>query len=118
IGKGMVMSRDGEYDEEYDDATVYDDSDLTHEIEGGDHSGGIDPLDINDPKSAYFFLSDDAQDEIAGGEKKRMKCNECGHRFRGTEFDDCPECFSADTEVLISGIGDEEKDHDYHEENS
>ena len=34
----------------------------------------IDPKDIANPVSAYFFLSDDAQDEISGRDKKRMKC--------------------------------------------
>jgi hypothetical protein len=36
-------------------------------------SGGrLDPTDISDPASAYFLLSDDAQDEITGTDKKRM----------------------------------------------
>jgi len=33
--------------------------------------GGFDPMDIANPVSAYFFLSDDAQNEIAGTDKKR-----------------------------------------------
>ncbi len=33
--------------------------------------GGFDPLDIANPVSAYFFLSDDVQDEIGGGKRKR-----------------------------------------------
>jgi len=32
--------------------------------------GGFDPLDIANPVSAYFFLSDDVQDEIGGGKEK------------------------------------------------
>ena len=100
----MLMSWDDEYDEEYDDATSYDDSDLTHEIEGGDHSGGLDPLDITDPKSAYFFLSDDAQDELQDTDKKMMKCNSCGHKFVGEIFDGCPECFSPDTVVWVRDV--------------
>ncbi len=61
---------------------------------------GIDPMDIADPASAYFFLSDDAQDEITGTGKMRMKCLSCGHLFTGEIYETCPECFSSDTEQL------------------
>jgi hypothetical protein len=62
--------------------------------------GGLDPMDIANPVSAYFFLSDDAQDEITRSDKKRMKCLSCGHIFRGEIYDRCPECFSMDTEEV------------------
>jgi len=53
-----------DYDEEYDDALEYEDSDyssaesedMTAKDEAGD---GFDPMDITNPASAYFFLSDD-----------------------------------------------------------
>ena len=64
--------------------------------------GGIDPLDIANPASAYFFLSDDAQDEISGGKRKNMKCRSCGHRFAGEFYESCPECYSANTKEFIS----------------
>ncbi|MBC8420778.1 MAG: hypothetical protein H8E10_19525 [Desulfobacterales bacterium] len=70
--------------------------------------GGLDPMDITDPASAYLFLSDDAQDEITGSGKTRMKCRSCGYRFSGEIYDRCPECFSPDTEEAI-----DEKDHRY-----
>ncbi len=70
--------------------------------------GGLDPMDIANPVSAYFFLSDDAQDEISGRDKKRMKCLSCGYMFRGEIYDRCPECFSSDTEDVA-----DEKDHGY-----
>ncbi|MCF8142663.1 MAG: hypothetical protein K9N21_01955 [Deltaproteobacteria bacterium] len=57
-------------------------------------SGSLDPLEISDLASAYFLLSDDAQDEITGTGKKKMKCRACGHRFMGEIYDRCPECFS------------------------
>jgi hypothetical protein len=57
---------------------------------------GLDPTDISDPTSAYFLLNDDAQDEITGSGKKKMKCRSCGHRFMGEIYDRCPECFSSD----------------------
>lgn len=49
-------------------------------IHGGDRTGsmldegsgsGLDPMDISDPTSAYLLLSDDAQDEIIGTDKKK-----------------------------------------------
>ena len=36
--------------------------------------GGLDPMDIANPVSIYFFLSGDAQYEIGGREKKNVKC--------------------------------------------
>ncbi len=63
-------------------------------------------MDIVSPVSAYYFLSDDSQDEITGSEKKKMKCPSCGHRFRGKIYDSCPECFSPETEEVI-----DEKNH-------
>jgi len=55
----------------------------------------FDPTDIANPVSAYFFLSDDVQDEIINLRKRNiMTCRSCGHRFSG-EFDEsCPECYS------------------------
>jgi len=64
--------------------------------------GCLDPTDISDPASAYFLLSDDAQDEITGTGKKKMKCLSCGHRFMGEIYDRCPECFSSDTKWILS----------------
>jgi len=70
--------------------------------------GGLDPRDIANPASAYFFLSDDAQVEISGTGKKRMKCLSCGHLFTGEVYGRCPECFSSHTEEVT-----DEKDHGY-----
>jgi len=63
---------------------------------------GLDPLDIDDPTSAYLFLSDDAQDEITGTGKKKMKCLSCGYRFMGEIYDRCPKCESLDNEEVLS----------------
>jgi hypothetical protein len=68
--------------------------------------GRLDPTDISDPASAYFLLSDDAQDEITESDKKKMKCRVCGRRFTGETYDRCPECFSMDTEEVIDQIDD------------
>jgi len=64
--------------------------------------GGLDPPDITDLASAYFLLSDDAQDEITGTGKKKMKCRSCGHRFTGEIYDRCPKCDSLETEEVLS----------------
>lgn len=65
-------------------------------------------MDIANPVSTYFFLSDDAQDEISGEKKENMKCGSCGHTFTGETYDSCPECFSLDTEEAA-----DEKDDRY-----
>ena len=100
-----------DWDDEYNDG--YDD---TGHISGSNESiadktgaeGGLDPMDITNPISAYFFLSDDAQDEINGGKKKKMRCRSCSHTFVGESYDSCPECFSVNTEGITPGIDDEE----------
>jgi predicted Zn-ribbon and HTH transcriptional regulator len=99
-----------DWDEEFDEM-----------IHGGDRTGsimdevsgvGLDPMDISDPASAYFLLSDDAQDEIAGSDKKRMKCRVCGRRFMGEIYDRCPKCDSFDTEEILSFIAGEDDGHE------
>jgi len=65
-------------------------------------------MDIANPVSAYFFLSDDAQNEVSGSGKKRMKCLSCGHRFTGEIYASCPECFRHGTEEVA-----DEKDDGY-----
>lgn len=74
--------------------------------DGSGSERDIDPLDIANPANAYFFLSDDAQDEINGRKRKNMKCRLCGHRFAGEFYESCPECYSVNTE----GTADEKDD--------
>jgi len=94
------MDWDDEYDNGYDgiDYASHRDNSIP---DTGNSDGGLDFKDIANPVSAYFFLSDDAQDEITGGKKKNMKCQLCGHRFAGESYESCPECFSSDTEEVI-----------------
>ncbi len=93
------MDWDDELDNGYGDVndTLHRDNSIHDKI---DSDGGIDPLNITNPVSAYFFLSDDAQDEISGRRRKNMKCGSCSHRFAGESYESCPECFSPDTEEL------------------
>jgi len=100
-----------DWDDEYDNG--YNDMDNGSQRDGSmpdksSSDGGLDFTDIANPVSAYFFLSDDAQDEISGGKKKNMKCGSCGHRYAGEFYDICPECFSSDTKEVA-----DEKDHGY-----
>ena len=67
----MKMDWDDSYDEEWDDASGYEDG--NNHMDGIGASGGADssndalnPTDIRNPASAYLFLSDEAQDEISG----------------------------------------------------
>ena len=101
------MERDDEHDNGHDDI----DYALQREEPMQDKSseGGFDPMDIANPVSAYFFLSDDAQDEVSGSDKKRMKCLFCGHRFMGETYDSCPECHRANTDEVVAGIDGEEE---------
>ena|GEM_PF-2094498 len=72
--------------------------------------GGLDFKDIANPVSAYFFLSDDAQDEISGVKKKNMKCGSCDHKFAGESYESCPKCYSFNTEETIVSENDYKRD--------
>jgi hypothetical protein len=108
---GLAMDFDDEFDEEYDDALEYEDSDynppksgdMADKAEAGE---GLNPMDITDPASALFLLSDDAQDEISGTDKTKIRCLTCGHKFLGDIYDDCPECFSPNTEEAVEETND------------
>ena len=101
------MNYDDEFDEEYNDSLEDEVSDYdfseSHEIlKEKDSERDFDPLDITNPVSAYFFLSDDVQDELQATGKQMMKCLSCGRKFRGEIYDSCPECFSPNTEEISS----------------
>lgn len=100
------MSFDDEFGEYFDDGSEYG------KMQGNVHQDGLvgdaespregfGPVELSDPKSAYFFLSDDAQDEIAGIDCKKMKCRRCEHRFWGDDYDNCPKCNSFETEAFF-----------------
>jgi len=96
------MDWDDEYDNGYDGIDYATKRDGSMSNKGAE--GGFDPTDIANPVSAYFFLSDDAQDEITGEKKKDMKCRSCGHRFAGESYESCPKCYSLNTDEVVSGI--------------
>ncbi len=102
------MDWDDEFENGYDDMDAVSQRNTSIQDKNGSQ-GGIDPLDIANPTSAYFFLSDDAQDEMGGGKRKNMKCRSCGRRFAGQFYESCPECYS----VNIEGNVDEKDDGDW-----
>lgn len=95
-----------DWDDEYEHGYGGIDNAIQQHESMGDKGGegSFDPLDITDPSTAYLFLSDDAQDEITGRGRKKMKCRSCGHRFVGEIYDRRPECFSSDTEEIAQMI--------------
>lgn len=95
-----------DWDNEYDNMDYI--SHREESIPDKSTEGGLDPMDISDPVSAYLFLSEDAQDEISGRGKKRMKWLSCGHIFVGEIYGRCLECFNPDTEDVA-----DKKDHGY-----
>ena len=101
------MDSDDEYNNGYDDMGHASQQDGSMPDKGSPE-GGVDPMEIANPVSAYFFLSDDAQDEISWKKKKNMKCGSCGHRFAGESYDSCPECYSLNIEETAH-----EKDDEY-----
>lgn len=94
------MDDDEEYDDEYDDFS-YDSRESENIVREGGSKNDFDPLDITDPRSAYFFLSDDVQDDLDGSDKPLMRCLSCGHKFKGVIYDSCPKCFSINTEEIV-----------------
>jgi len=66
------MDWDDDYDNGYDDMGYVSQRDGSMPDEGSS-GGGLDPMNIVNPVSAYFFLSDDAQDEISGAKKKNTE---------------------------------------------
>jgi rubrerythrin len=92
------MDWDDEFDNGFDEMS----NSSEHQEIKKDHEtdASFDPLDITNPTSAYLFLSDDAQDEISGLDNRKLKCQSCGHRFKGEIYDRCPACFNLETEEL------------------
>ena len=98
-----------DWDDEYDFDPGETNGGLNDPSSGPESLGnGFQATDFTHPASAYFLLSDDAQDEISGHSSKRMKCRSCGHHFTGDTYGSCPECFSSDTEEDFSIIDGEE----------
>jgi hypothetical protein len=59
-----------DWDDDFDDELKVGSSGNSSIQDKGSSEGGLDPMDVTNPASAYFFLSDDAQDEISGKDLK------------------------------------------------
>jgi len=93
------MDWDDEFDSGYDDIDYPSQQDKSLPDKSAEDE--LNPMDITNPASAYLFLSDDAQDEISGNDRKNMKCLSCGYSFMGEIYDRCPECLSINTEETV-----------------
>ena len=102
------MEKDDEHDNGHDDIDYA--SQREESMPDNSSEGGFDPMDIANPLIVYFFLSDDAQDEISGSDREKMKCLSCA-QVHGETYDSCPECYSAITKEAVNkkmmDIGDE-----------
>ena len=63
------MDWDDEYDNGYDEMDYASQQEESMPDKSGPE-GGLYPMDIANPVSAYFLLSDDVQDEINGGKRR------------------------------------------------
>lgn len=87
------------FDDDFEECYGYDgsssgsspDYDLSNDQ--GDVEKGLDPMNLRDPVNAYFFLSDDVQDELGNPQNRKLKCLLCGHEFQGRKTDHCPICY-------------------------
>ena len=94
------MDYDDEFDDQYDDSSYYSAKSENISKEGG-LKRAFDPLDITVPRSEFFFLSDDVQDDLDERDKPLMRCLSCGQRFKGVIYDSCPKCFCVNTEEIV-----------------
>lgn len=90
------MDFDDDFDNDYGSDPVGSGSGFNLSNEQGGVETNLDPLNFRDPVNAYFFLSDDVQDELGNPQKRKMKCLSCGHEFFGQIADYCPECYSTE----------------------
>ena len=68
-----------------------------------DHGGtekNLDPLNVRDSVNAYFFLSDDVQDEIQNPQNQKLKYLLCKHEFLGQTGNSCPICYGTVSQII------------------
>ena len=88
------MDYDDDFNNEYDSDPGRSSPDYDLSNDQGGVERNIDPLNFRNPVNAYFFLSDDVQDELGSSQKRNLKCLLCGHEFLGRIGDYCPECYA------------------------
>ena len=95
------MDYEDDFFDQFDSDPVGSSSDYDLFNDQGGVEKGLDPLNFRDPMNAYFFLSDDVQDEIGRSQKRKMKCLSCGHEFFGQIGDYCPRCYGTQLSEII-----------------
>ena len=87
------MDYDDDFFDQYDSDPVRSSPDYDLSDDQGKGGNGLDPLNIRNPVNSYFFLSDDAQDEIQNPQNQKLRCRLCRHEFLGRKTDQCPICY-------------------------
>jgi len=87
------MDFDDDFDSGYGSDPVESGSGYDLSDDQGISERNLDPLNYRDPKNAYFFLSDDVQNELGNRQNRKLKCLLCGHEFLGRKTDQCPLCY-------------------------
>jgi len=77
------MDYEDDFFNDYDSDPVRSSSDYDLSNDQGEVGKGLDPLNLDNPGSAFMFLSDDAQDELENPKNRKLKCLLCGHEFLG-----------------------------------
>jgi len=90
-----------DFDNGYDSEPVRSSPDYDLSNDQGGAEAGLDPLDFRNPVNAYFFLSDDAQDELENPQNRKLECLLCGHEFLGRKTDRCPICYGTQFSEII-----------------
>lgn len=77
------MDYDDDFDNHFDSDPLGSSSNYDLSNGQDESENNLDPLNIRNPASAYFFLSDDVQDELGNPLNRKLKCLLCGHEFLG-----------------------------------
>ena len=88
-----IMDYDDFYDDHYQDHSYGPSSGSELPEHQSEDEKNLDSFDFHDPESAYFFLSDDVQEEIQNSLDRKLKCLLCEHEFVGRKTDHCPVCY-------------------------
>ena len=89
---------------EYENDSVSSTSDYGLSDNQGGNENNLDPFALDDPVSAYLFLSDDVQDELGNPLNRKLRCLLCGHEFLGRKTDHCPKCYGTVFGEVCRGI--------------
>jgi len=95
------MDYEDDLDNHFDSDPLGSSSDYDLSNDQGGVEKHLDPLNYRDPVNSYFFLSDDAQDEIQNPQNHKLRCLLCGDEFLGQKTDQCPICYGRQFSKII-----------------